>query len=95
MSEAYINSIKDFDVWSHIGKFDKPVCIIHGTSDMIVPISNSEKAVALYPSATLHPIEGANHGFNAVNLGSMGSIMGASADYDSKVIPIVQEFLLH
>ena len=62
---------------------------------MIVPISNSEKAVALYPSATLHPIEGANHGFNAVNLGSMGSIMGASADYDSKVIPIVQEFLLH
>ena len=95
MSEAYINSIKDFDVWSHIGKFDKPVCIIHETSDMIVPISNSEKAVALYPSATLHPIEGANHGFNAVNLGSMGSIMGASADYDSKVIPIVQEFLLH
>ena len=47
MSEAYINSIKDFDVWSHIGKFSKPVCIIHGTADMIVPISNSEKAVGL------------------------------------------------
>ena len=40
MSEAYINSIKDFDVWSHIGKFSKPVCIIHGKADMIVPISN-------------------------------------------------------
>ena len=47
MSEAYINSIKDFDVWSHIGGFAKPVCIIHGTSDIIVPISNSEKAVSL------------------------------------------------
>ena len=93
MSEAYINSIKDFDVWSHIGKFSKPVCIIHGTADMIVPISNSEKAVGLYRSATLNKIEGANHGFNAANLGSMGSMMGASADYDSVVLPIVESFL--
>ena len=93
MSEAYINSIKDFDVWSHIGKFSKPVCIIHGTADMIVPISNSEKAVGLYPSATLNKIEGANHGFNAANLGSMGSLIGASADYDSIVLPIVESFL--
>ena len=93
MSEAYINSIKDFDVWSHIGKFSKPVCIIHGTADMIVPISNSEKAVGLYPSATLNKIEGANHGFNAANLGSMGSLIGASAEYDSIVLPIVESFL--
>ena len=93
MSEAYINSIKDFDVWSHIGGFAKPVCIIHGTSDIIVPISNSEKAVSLYPSATLHKIEGANHGFNAANLGSMGSMMGNTANYDSIVIPIVETFL--
>ena len=93
MSEAYINSIKDFDVWSHIGKFSKPVCIIHGTADMIVPISNSEKAVGLYPSATLNKIEGANHGFNAANLGRMGSMMGASADCDSVVLPIVESDL--
>lgn len=93
MSEGYINSIKNFDVWSHIGKFDKPVCIIHGTKDIIVPISNSERAVSLYPSATLHKIEGANHGFNAANLGSMGSMMGTAADYDSIVVPIVEEFL--
>ena len=93
MSENYINSIKGFDVWSHIGKFSKPVCIIHGTNDMIVPISNSEKAAGLYPSAMLNKIEGANHGFNAANLGSMGSMMGASADYDSQVMPIVQDFL--
>lgn len=93
MGEAYIDSIKDFDVWSHIGKFAKPVCIIHGTNDIIVPISNSEKAVGLYPSATLNKIEGANHGFNAANLGSMGSMMGATADYDSQVMPIVKSFL--
>lgn len=93
MSEAYINSIKDFDVWSHIGKFAKPVSIVHGTQDIIVPISNSEKAAKLYPSATLNKIEGANHGFNAANLGSMGSLMGSSADYDSVVMPIVEKYL--
>lgn len=60
----------------------------------MVPISYSEKAVTLYPSATLNRIEGANHGFNAANLGSMGSMMGASADYDSQVLPIVRDFLL-
>ncbi|MDD5894869.1 MAG: alpha/beta hydrolase [Prevotellaceae bacterium] len=94
MGEAFVSSIKDFDVWSHIGKFDKPVSIIHGTQDIIVPISNSEKAALLYPSATLNKIEGANHGFNAANLGSMGSIMGSSADYDSVVMPIVEDFLV-
>ena len=94
MGEAFVSSIKDFDVWSHIGKFDKPVSIIHGTQDIIVPISNSEKAALLYPSATLNKIEGANHGFNAANLGSMGSMMGSSADYDSVVMPIVEDFLV-
>lgn len=93
MSDVFINSIKDFDVWSHIGTFPKPVCIVHGTSDFIVPISNSEKAVGLYPDAQLHPIEGANHGFNADNLGSMGSMMGSQADYDNQVMPIVYQFL--
>ena len=93
MSDAFVNSIKDFDVWSHIGTFPKPICIVHGTSDFIVPISNSEKAVGLYPDAQLHPIEGANHGFNADNLGSMGSMMGSQADYDNQVMPIVYQFL--
>ena len=93
MNEAFISSIKDYNVWDNIGKFSKPVCIIHGTSDFIVPISNSEKAVALYPNATLHRIEGANHGFNAANLGAMGSIMGGSADYDAQVIPLILDYL--
>lgn len=93
MSDKYVNTIKDYDVWSNIGKYAKPICIVHGTSDFIVPISNSEKAVSLYPNATLHRIEGANHGFNKANLGSMGSMMGAKADYDGQVMPIVYEFL--
>lgn len=93
MSETYINAIKDYDVWSHIGTYPKHVTIIHGSADFIVPVSNSEKAVSLYPDAELHVIEGANHGFNAANLGSMGSMMGAGADYDGQVLPLVFQAL--
>ena len=92
MSEAYIASIKDFDVWAHIGSFPRPVCIVHGTQDIIVQVSYSEKAAKLYPNDTLHKIEGANHGFNAANFGSMGSSMGMK-DCDDAVMPIVYEFL--
>ena len=93
MSQAFIDALKDYDVWQHIGTFPRPVAILHGSKDWIVPISNSEKAVGLYPNATRHVIEGANHGFNEANLGGFGSMMGGTADYDSIVMPIVYDFL--
>ena len=93
MSQAFIDALKDYDVWQHIGTFPRSVAILHGSKDWIVPISNSEKAVGLYPNATLHVIEGANHGFNEANLGGFGSMMGGTADYDSIVMPIVYDFL--
>lgn len=93
MSQVFIDALKDYDVWQHIGTFPRPVTILHGSKDWLVPVSNSKKAVGLYPDATLHVIEGANHGFNAANLGSMGSMMGGAADYDRIVMPIVYDFL--
>lgn len=97
MSETYVNAIKDYDVWSHIGTFPHPITIVHGSADIIVPVSYSEKAVSIYqqanPDVQLHVIEGANHGFNSANLGSMGSLMGATADYDDQVMPVVYQFL--
>ena len=93
MSEAFIESLKDFDVWSHIGTYARPVVILHGSKDFIVPVSNSQKAAELYPDAKLHIIEGASHGFNAANLGELGAMMGFTADYDGEVLPIVCQFL--
>ena len=93
MSDAFVESIKDFDVYANIGAFSRPVKIIHGSNDIIVNVSYSEQAVAVYPNATLDIIQGANHGFNADNLGGFGGMGGASADYDSEVIPIVLEYM--
>lgn len=46
-----------------IGKYDGQVQIVHGSKDMIVPISYAEQAVKIYPHARLHVIKGAGHGF--------------------------------
>ena len=92
-SEAFCSSMRDYDVYANIGTFSKDVLILHGSNDMIVKISYSEKAVETYPHATLITIDGANHGFNADNLGSFGSIMGGSTDYDSVVIPHLLNYL--
>ena len=92
LSQKYVDALKGFDVWKHVGTFPHPVCIVHGTADIIVDISYSEKARACYPHAELHRIQGANHGFNAANYGSMGNMMGMK-DYDDVVMPIVYDFL--
>ena len=91
MSDAFVESIKDFDVYANIGKYPHGVIILHGTSDFIVDIKYSEKAVEQYPSAELHTIQGANHGFNKENLGGMAAIAGG--EKDDVVMPYVFDFL--
>ena len=92
-SEAFCDAMRGYDVYANIGTFTHPVIIVHGSNDFIVKISYSQKAVETYPDATLYTIEGANHGFNADNLGSYGSMLGGAADYDSQVIPIVLNYM--
>lgn len=92
-SEAFCNAMRGYDVYANIGTFSRPLIIVHGSQDMIVNISYSEQAVAKYPNATLYTIQGANHGFNSDNLGSFGSMMGNTANYDDQVIPIVLDYL--
>lgn len=41
-----------------------PTLIIHGTADLLVPFSNSEKMIAHMPHAQLAAIEGADHSYH-------------------------------
>lgn len=63
----YVEQLKDYDVYEHIGKFKKDVLIVHGTADFIVPYSYSERADEMYEKSTLYLVRGANHGFNKEN----------------------------
>lgn len=91
--KAYIEALKGYDVFEHIGNFDKRVLILHGSSDFIVSTSYSERAAALYPQARLVVIEGATHGFNEENLGGFGSLLGGTVRFDDEVMGYVFEFL--
>lgn len=86
-SQAFSDTLKDYDVYEHIGNFSKSVLIIHGSSDFIVKTSYSERAAALYENCTLKIIEGANHGFNSENISSF------FGNYDDKVWEYVDEYL--
>lgn len=52
-----------FDIYDVIKNYYGNVLIIHGTKDNIAPISYSERAVTVFPSAELIKIDGAGHGF--------------------------------
>lgn len=40
----------------------RPVLIIHGTADRLIPVENADELQAAYPSAELWKVEGAGHG---------------------------------
>ena len=63
VSGRYYEVARELDPWTEIASFDKPVLLIHGTDDQIVPISVSEKALTIYHDARMITIPGAGHGF--------------------------------
>ena len=85
-SQAFRDTLKDYDVYAHIGNFSKKVLIIHGSSDFIVNKSYSERAAEVYGDCTLKIIDGAGHGFNKENYSVGGS-------YDDKVWEFIDAYL--
>jgi pimeloyl-ACP methyl ester carboxylesterase len=64
IGRRYYEDIWGYDVYNHIGAYDRNVLIIHGDSDTLVPLSSSEKAMEIYPSAGLKIMSGSGHGFS-------------------------------
>ena len=53
----------DYDVYQDMPKYGKPVLILHGDKDAIVPMSYSERAAKAYKDAELHVVKDGGHGF--------------------------------
>lgn len=64
VGRKYFEDVWDYDVYDVIGAYDKDVLLIHGDADGIVPISSSERALEVYPSAELKILPGAGHGLH-------------------------------
>lgn len=63
VGRAYFEPLIGYDFYEEIAAYDKDVLLIHGDADDIVPLSYSEKALEVYPSAELKVIPGGGHGF--------------------------------
>lgn len=67
IGQAYAVDAMDLKPYERMAYFKKPVLMIHGDRDGIVPFSYSERAVKAFPRARLEPIVGADHGFDGAD----------------------------
>lgn len=63
LGRAYVETLYDLKWEEQAEGFDRPVLIVHGTDDEVVPLSYSEQAVKRYPDAVLRAFAGEGHGF--------------------------------
>ena len=63
VGKAYFEKSIDYDIYNDMKNYDGKVLIIHGTSDNVVPISYSRRAIETFKDAKLKEIPGAGHGF--------------------------------
>ena len=64
LGEEFFKSMRNFKTFDVIGHFERPVLILHGAEDEIVPIGYSVKAVKKYPNARLEEFAHEPHGFS-------------------------------
>lgn len=64
LGRAYFATIHGYDIFKHIGKFNKNVLIFHGDKDSIVDVDYGIRASKLYPNAVIEIFEGEEHGFS-------------------------------
>lgn len=67
LGKAFFETLHNFNVFEHTGKFKKDVLIIHGDEDNIVPLEYSQKANEIYTNSKLKIFQGEGHGFSHKN----------------------------
>lgn len=63
VSPVYVNDMWDYDIYADMPKYMKPVLILHGDNDSIVPMEYSQRAAQTYPASEFHVIKDGVHGF--------------------------------
>ena len=63
LGRRFFQEISQLSSIKSIGKYRRPVLIIHGDADPIVPVDYSRQAFQFYKKAKLHVIPNAGHGF--------------------------------
>lgn len=78
----YAADVWDYDVYAEIGNYTKPVLLMHGDRDGIVPIAYAERAAEVYPDVEYYVISGGGHGFYGT---ALDDAAGHILDYLQKI----------
>lgn len=90
----YIDTLQGFVSYENIGAYKGNVLILHGSNDVIVNKSYSERAAEVYENCKLVIIQGATHGFNGENLTAGGfDLSSIFGNYDAEVWKEIDSFL--
>ena len=68
LGRNFVFTLRELDIYANMANFQKPVLILHGTNDNIVPISYSQRAAETYPNAELVTYKGEGHGFTPATM---------------------------
>ncbi len=63
LGRVFFESIHGFDVYAHIGTFDKNVFVMHGDKDPVVSVEYSERLRRIYKNMEIEVFSGEGHGF--------------------------------
>ena len=66
LGRCYAEDIYDLDPYAMIQNFRKPVLIVHGDSDRIVPVRYSDRAAQTYTNVEYYVLHGIDHGYNGL-----------------------------
>lgn len=64
VGHEYLKEVQTLLIYETASQYTGPVCVIHGTSDEIVPYSYGVKYKDVFENAVLHLIENENHAFS-------------------------------
>lgn len=68
IGRVYFEHALDFDPYAQMSSVTKPVLLMHGTADRVVPISYAERAARTFPDVHFERIDGAGHKFNSAQI---------------------------
>jgi pimeloyl-ACP methyl ester carboxylesterase len=76
---AHLRVSSRHDAWDRLVQIEAPTLVLHGTDDLMSPVSNAHLLAERIPATQLHLVEGGRHGF--------------FEEYSSQVVPLIRTFL--
>lgn len=76
---AHVRVSDRHDAWDALARVSVPTLVLHGTDDLLSPVTNARLIAERVPGARLHLVEGARHGF--------------FEEHRAQVVPVVRAFL--